>query len=228
MSQRKQPIVERVAIPVGAQVHPYRLPDVVRWTVQYHTAVQLRAVRTGSTAAQNHPQKACWCIPNQAAWDDLTGRYQALARALRAVRDELKRLGSFRDRLELAGGLKTAPNPLCRWVIAAPAGTGGYAAPFDTTWHIPRIQRHTLSRQTPMMLCLDGSAHATTSQRDHVVCFFEEDWQRVTQARDAADAALAHWLAGLKDVGRYDEAVADGRYTRQDMACLPLFQGGAR
>src|SRR6185436_12664817 len=117
-------------------------------------------------------QTHVYCLPDVAAWERVQATRVALQEAIDALADGLRALGSYAKRLEEAGGIKQAPNPLYPTVISAPhpdeTDEGYYISRL-----VPRVERKPISSHTPKMLrgpSTLGPFEHTFSQGDTFVC----------------------------------------------------------
>ena len=150
----------------------------------------------------------------------LNGRDESQTRRLvDALLAGLRALGSYAKGLELAGGFKLAPNPLCPTVIFAPD-------PDDTAinWMVgqlvPRISRsgHVVRHTAKMIEIQQSTYTALSSQAHYFVCEDDAAWAQIEQLRQAAQAAADTWEQLLRELGTYQAALADGRYARKGAA----------
>lgn len=213
MSKHSAPIVSTILF-VADQRHPWKLATIDRFVVAYHTSTTVRVGTKGGTTRHQHQ---VYCIADDAAWERVQATQANLQAALDALAAGLRTLGSYAFRLAAAGGIKTAPNPLCFTVISAPDPDLSDEGSWFTNRLVPRIERGPLTEHTPKMLrrpsAYDGSA-ITFSQRDHFVCPDDAAWARIEALIMAAKAAELNWATVLVELGKYSEALADGRYTR--------------
>jgi hypothetical protein len=162
-------------------------------------------------------QHQVYCIPDDDAWGRVIFTQSALQTDLNALADGLRSLGSYASRLAKAGGMKSAPNPLCATVIRAPDPDTADEGYWFTNQLVPRIERAGIRGHTPKMLrdarYSDGSVFA---QRDHFVCPDDAAWEKIAALIAAAEDRARAWEALLKELGTYSEALGDGRYTRKE------------
>jgi hypothetical protein len=203
---------------IAEQRHPWRLAKLDRFVVIYHTPTTVR-LQDGDGITKHQHQ--VYCIADDAAWGRVIYAQSALQTDLNTLADGLRDLGSYARRLEAAGGMKSAPNPLCSTVIRAPdpdLTEDGYW----TQQLVPRIERAGIRGHTPKMLrdarYSDGSVFA---QRDHFVCPDDTAWARIEQLIAAANARALDWATLLVELGTYSEALADGRYARKEPFMQP-------
>jgi hypothetical protein len=221
MTDRHDPIVPHVLY-VADQHHPWRLAAFERLRARYHTPTTV-AVEFGSIDFTVQPvngkqgatkqQTKVYCLRDDLAWDRVQGRRAALQEALDALADGLRALGSYARRLEAAGGMKQAPNPLSPTVITMPDPDTTEDGYFISNL-VPRIGREEITSHTPKMLHVvrNGKPWSTTHQRDHFVCPSEDDWQRLVALRSAVKEQAEAWQRLLRELGTYQAALADGRY----------------
>jgi hypothetical protein len=226
MSQHSAPIVPTILF-VETQRHPWKLAQITRHGVTYHTPTTVRTRDTG-TMQQHH----VYCIVDDAAWGRVLFAWSALQTDLNALADGLRALGSYTKRLSEAGGIKTAPNPLCPTVISAPDPDTSDEGSWFTSRLVPRIERvagERITSHTPKMLHVerDGKPWSTTHQRDHFVCHDDAAWARIEALIAAAKAAELNWATVLVELGKYSEALADGRYARKEEPMQPSMPAGA-
>lgn len=221
MSKHTLPIVPHVLY-VADQNHPWRLAPIERLAVRYSTPTTV-AIEFGTVDYTVQPQAGrkvavkqqyhVWCVPDDAAWERAQVCRQAYQQALDCFADELRRLGGYAKRLEEAGGLKKAPNPLCPTVIVVddPDSTDTH---YFISNPVPQIRRETVASHTPKMLHItrDGKPWSTTHQRDHFVCPGDDHWQMIEQRQKDALATYEAWQRLLRELGTYQDALADGRY----------------
>jgi hypothetical protein len=215
MSQHSTPIVGTILF-VADQRHPWKLAQIDRFAVAYHTPT---TVRVGTKGGTTRPQTHVYCIADDAAWGRVQYTWSALQTDLNALADGLRTLGSYASRLAAAGGIKTAPNPLCATVISAPDPDTADEGYWFTGRLIPRIERDLeITSHTPKMLHVarDGKPWSTTHQRDHFVCPDDAAWQRIEALIAAAQAQAQAWEQLLRELGTYQAALADGRYAQKE------------
>jgi hypothetical protein len=223
MSTRSSPIVLHVLY-VADQRHPWRLAPYERLATRYHTpttvavafgtidyTVKPQAGKSGVSKQQTH----VWCLPDEAAWVLVQATQRRLQQALDALADELRLLGSYAKRLEAAGGIKLATNPLSATAIGASDPDDTESTGYYLNRLVPHIERKDVASHTPKMLHVtrDGRPWSTSHQRDHFVCPADADWQAVEQRIAAATTAAEAWQRLLRGLGTYADALADGRYT---------------
>lgn len=231
MSNHTPPIVPNV-LHVSDQRNPWQLAPIERLATRYHTPTTVatefgtvdREVRpTPGKAGLTKHQHLVWCVPSDGAWQRLLDSRAALQQALDALAEELRRLGNYTSRLEKAGGFKAAPPRLCPTVIEAPDPDSSELSYWFSN-PLPRIERKEISTHTPKMLNVvrDGKPWSTTHQRNHFVCPDDAAWQRVSELHQASEDAHTAWQKLLHELGTYDQALADGRYTKTSQAPLEL------
>lgn len=232
MSNHTPPIVPNV-LHVSDQRNPWQLAPIERLATRYHTpttvatefgtvdhTVRRAAGKSGVTKQQGH----VWCLADELAWDRAQAYHQRMQQQLDLLADELLLLGTYASRLEKAGGIKKAPNPLCPTVISAPD-------PADTSesyWYanpVPRINRKPITSHTPKMLRGPsgyGNFEHTFSQGDQFVCPGDEHWAVIEKRLAELQEAYEDWQKLLRELGTYDQALADGRYTKTTQAPIEL------
>lgn len=227
---RHQPIVPTVLL-FDRRRHPYRLPELQRLQVTYGTSTTVRVAAPGGkldfSGRQTLPQSHCYCIPDDAAWDLVTAAHSHMQQALDALAQELRQLGTYAKRLEEAGGMALARNPLSPTIISI-ADPDAYYAPSLIQWlsHVPAMDRQIVERHTAKMLvCVKGTFQQSRSQGGSFVCPVDDDWDRLQRVRAAVEEAWCDFEAVLKALGTYDVALRDGRY--QQSAAAPSEQGAA-
>lgn len=213
MTERSEPIVPTVLL-VGDQRSPWRLAQLERVSVRYHTPTTVR-IGAGKAEASKH-QTHVYCLPNDAAWEEIQAAQASLQQQIDALADGLRGRGSYASRLEQAGGLKNAPNPLSATVISAPDPDDADA----DYWYnnlAPRAERITVTSHTPKMLHIDrdGKPWSTAHQRDHFVCPDDAAWAQIEALHKAVEAKAQAWQQMLLHLATYQVALADGRYTRK-------------
>jgi hypothetical protein len=211
MSQHSAPIVKTILF-VADQRHPWKLAQLTRHGVTYHTPTTVRTRDTGTMH-----QHQVYCLPDDAAWVLVQATQARLQAALDELAAGLRDLGSYASRLAEAGGMKTAPNPLCPTVISAPDPDTADEGYWFTSRLVPRIERGPLIEHTPKMLRRPspyGGSVITFSQRDHFVCADDAAWARIEALIAAAKVAELNWATVLVELGKYSEALADGRYAK--------------
>jgi hypothetical protein len=210
MSQHSTPIVPTVLL-IGDQRHPWRLSQLERLTTSYHTPTTVRLMPGGMTKHQHH----VYCLVDDSTWELAQATQAALQQQLDDLAAGLRELGSYAKRLAEAGGMKSAPNPLCFDVITAPDPDTSEEGHWFTNQLVPRIERKAIRGHTPKMLrdarYSDGSV---CSQRDHFVCPTDADWAQIEQLEQAAQAKANAWEQLLRELGTYQAALADGRYRK--------------
>lgn len=222
-SNHTPPIVPHV-LHVSDQRNPWKLAPIERLKTRYHTpttvatefgtvdhTVRRAAGKSGVTKQQGH----VWCLADEQAWDRAQAGQQRMQQLLDLLADELRLLGTYASRLEKAGGIKKAPNPLTPWVIGAPdpddTGSYWYANP------VPHIDRKPVTSHTPKMLrgpSNYGNFEHTFSQGHQFVCPSDEHWTVIEKRLADVKAAHDDWQKLLRELGTYDQALADGRYTK--------------
>lgn len=224
MSERSTPIVPHVLY-IAEQSKPWRLAAYERLRAHYHTPTTV-ALEFGTIDFTVKPQTGrkhvtkqqtkVYCLADVAAWERVQATHAALQEALDALADTLRKLGSYAKRLEEAGGLKRAPNPLSPTVVFAtdpddPEGGGYYYSQL-----VPSVARDEVSSHTPKMLHItrNGKPWSTSHQRNHFVCPDDMAWERLGALHSAAQERAKQWEALLRELGTYRDALADGRYRR--------------
>lgn len=231
MSNHTPPIVPNV-LHVSDQRNPWQLAPIERLATRYHTPTTVatefgtvdRGVRpTPGKAGLTRHQHLVWCVPSDGAWQRLLDSRAALQQALDALAAELRRLGNYASRLEKAGGLKAAPPRLCPTVIEAPDPDSSELSYWFSN-PPPRIERKEISTHTPKMLNVvrDGKPWSTTHQRNHFVCPDDAAWQRISERHQASEDAHTAWQELLSELGTYEDALGDKRYTTAAQAPLEL------
>jgi hypothetical protein len=213
MSQHSAPIVKTILF-VADQRHPWKLAELSRLVVTYHTPTTVR-LQSGITKHQHQ----VYCLPDDAAWEKVQAAQANLQAALDELAAGLRTLGSYASRLAAAGGIKTAPNPLSATVISAPDPDTSDEGYWVTGRLVPRIERDLeITSHTPKMLHVarNGKPWSTTHQRDHFVCPDDAAWVATLALIAAANARALDWATLLIELGTYSEALADGRYTKQE------------
>ena len=223
MSTHTPPIVPHVLY-VADQNHPWKLAQLSRLKALYHTPttirVELGTLRGGKSAQETKQQYHVWCLPDEASWEKVQAARAQLQQAIDLFADYLRLLGSYAKRLDEAGGIKKAPNPLCATVIGAP-DPDDKTHSYYVSQPVPRLYRKQVTSHTPKMLRGPsgyGEFEHTFSQGDHFVCPSDDHWQMIEQRQQAAQEAYEAWQALLRELGTYQDALADGRYTRPQAA----------
>lgn len=221
-SNHTPPIVPHVLY-VADQRNPWQLAPIERLATRYHTPTTVATVfgtvvrdirPTPGKAGLTKHQHQVWCVPSDEAWERLLDSRAALQQALDELAAELRRLGNYASRLEKAGGLKAAPPRLCPTVIEAPDPDSSELSYWFSN-PPPRIERKEISTHTPKMLNVvrDGKPWGTSHQRNHFVCPDDAAWQRVSELHQVAEDAHTAWQKLLHELGTYEDALSDGRYT---------------
>lgn len=224
MSQRSTPIVPTF-FTIGTRKKPYELAPITRYKALYATPTTVRG-QPGKGQAETIQQAAAYCLPDDPAWQRATEAHEALRLAVAALGDELRRLGTYRQRLKEAGGFKKAPNPLSPTVISADEPDGAVSWWFEPT-KVSKISRVEIERHTPEMLREKNKDYTGTNQTNHIVCPTDDDWEVVDARYQAAVQAEEIWNSILKELGTYREASADGRYANRPPAPIPAEEHAA-
>lgn len=222
MSQHKPPIVPTVLY-IAEQHYSWKLAAYERLATKYHTPTTVMLAfgtidgsvkRMVGKKGITKQQSGVYCLPDDAAWEKVQQVRARLQLAIDLFADELRLLGSYAKRLEQAGGIKRAPNPLSSTVIMVDD-------PDDDDHHyfvsnpIPRIDRREIARHTPKMLSSGPKDAYVFSQRDHFVCPDDAAWRVIQERQGAAQQAYEVWQTLLRELGTYQAALADGRYARK-------------
>lgn len=223
MTNHKEPIVPHVLY-VAEQHYSWKLAAYERLATTYHTpttvmlafgTIDSSVKRAVGKKGATKQQTGVYCLPDDAAWSRVQVARTHLQQTLDLFADELRLLGSYARRLEQAGGIKQAPNPLSPTVI-------GVDDPDDDDHHyfvsnpVPRIDRSEISSHTPKMLHVvrDGKPWSTTHQRNTFVCPDDAAWSVIQERQRAVQQAYEAWQALLRELGTYQTALADGRYKK--------------
>lgn len=213
-SGRHVPIVPHVLI-IGDRRISYAPAPLIRAETIYDTAETVRVKRPDGREETKH-QHHVYCIPDDAAWATLTAAHEAYAARLTDLANALRQLGRYDKRLEAAGGLKKASNPLTATVIGAsdPDARVGWV---HDPWYLTYIQRKAITRHTAKMLFYHynpgDEIESSSAQDGYFVCPDDESWARVEALHRAAQEAQHELTGVLNRLGLYKIALADGRYT---------------
>lgn len=210
----------------------WQMPRLERRRVLWSTAQLVRSADLLAGVPNSKGKNNVFCVPDDATWAALEQASDSVQQRLDDLANELRRIGSYKRRLDEAGGLKGAPNPLTPTVISSVDPDESMP---QVVWHpglnlLPHVQRRVVERHTPQMISVQFSSsdHATsmTSQRDHFPCSSDADWARIEAVHQAAQEAAAAYEAVFVQLGTYADAESDGRY--QDLprpaAPAPLFE----
>jgi len=207
---QEAPLVPHVLV-VCDRLHPYKLPEIERATVLYSTATMVRVLGAAGYSKSKHK---VYCLPTETAWTELQTAYSKLQTALDALANYLRSLLSYIKKLEAAGGIKTAPNPLSPTVICAPDPDYNHT-PIWNDWDIypPTPIQDQVEKHTPQMLKLIGNPlQEYTTQGDRFCCPSKNHWFKYCKLHGSAQSAAHTLKTILKQLGTYDQA-SDGRYT---------------
>jgi hypothetical protein len=217
MTDRHDPIVPHVLL-AAPRPALYDLPDLRRAATRYHTASTVR-VQDGEQSATVR-QHRVWCLPTEQDWREVQETYGAWRKALHAFANRLRDLGPYQARLQEAGGLKQAPNPLAPTVALAdhPDDWHGFfdpddlfLLPGDQRWRI--FARAAVRTHTPKMVRLANDA--LVAQTGAFPCPDEAAWEGVQAAFTAALQARDQFQSHLSRLGTYAEALADSSAGRR-------------
>lgn len=213
VSDRPAPLVPQVLV-LANQPDPYTLPEREILTVLYHTAEMVAGRRPDDTTCKRR-QERVYCLPDEAAQEHVAAAFTHYQATLTAIAEQLRTLGTYESRLAAAGGSERAPNPLTPTAIAAPDPDGYHAPSFDHALKVPRAERSVLVNHTAKMLRIERSAATISSQAGYFVCPDEAAWEQLEELRANATEAHAVLVELLAELGTYQQALADGRYSHQ-------------
>ncbi len=213
-------IVPAVLI-VGQQPRPWTLPDLEIWPLLKHTdhKVQLRTIDGGRTLTKNQDQVIC--LPDRAALDAVVIAYARLDAAMQRTAQELRRMGTYAAHLARATAANSGrlpADPVTPWVVSALEPDREYAPSMDYL-HVAvearlfSLSLHRVRKHTPQTLVLEGSYATSSKMEDHYACADGTAWVVVREAVREVWAAQAAWAALRQQLGTYKEALADGRYS---------------
>lgn len=196
---------------MGEQKNPWVLGKPQRWQALYHTAEMVRC-REPEGKVVSKSQDKVWCVADHATWVRVEQAHWNFQAALSTVAAKLIALGSYVTRLQEAGGIKSAPNPLAPTVVASPDPDHRYGLTEVFEARVPRMTRHEVERHTPQMLKL-ARAGSPRGQGDTFPCPDDATWAQLQRLHSAAQEAQERWAALLDELGTYRAALADGRYS---------------
>lgn len=211
---QEAPIVPEVLV-IGERTSYYTPPPLIRESVQYATPT---TVRTAGGTRQKHQ---VYCLPDDAAFARIADAVNAFGATLTDLAGELRRLGSYAKRLDEAGGMKSAPNPLCETVANIDDPDQDGSRWWMQPWYVPRMQREPIARHTPKMLSKYDADHPNAYVFAQSNCFVLPDdaaWECLHERREAVKDAVAHVDRVLQELGLYSIAQADGRYRNRPAA----------
>jgi hypothetical protein len=209
-TDRHKPIVPRVLI-IGDQKQPYVPPSFDFRAVEYGTPFTIRANADdgANTPAKTFQQHLAYCVPTDDAKQQLLVARAAFSDALWALAEELRAVGSYEAALTTAGGATKHPQPLTPTAITCE--DPDHNTYYWTNWRIPQPERKTVKRHTPKMIQL-GDTTGLRMLGGVFCCADDAVWERVQAAHAKVASSRDHLLALLKQLGTYEEAIADNRY----------------
>lgn len=239
MSERTLPIVPEVFI-INSQKSYWQLATLGQLAVVYATPTTVRC-RLVDGVVDKRPtpvgkeltlqRSEVYCLPNAEAWEWAIRTRAAFQSALDALAAGLRELGTYAMRLEEAGGLKKAPNPLTPTVIHIddPANKNPVGWWGTLPMRVPPIERKAVQRHTAKMIEVPSSYNPQithlVNQADHFVCpgtiarSDDATWSHIEQLHKAVQQWHDGWAELLTKLGTYDAAAGDGRY-----ASAPLLE----
>lgn len=225
---RNPPIYRLTAVyatPTTVAVEP--VPDAADWDLrpggkayvtkhQHHlypiqgTGAWVAACLWYVTKYQHH----LYPIRDNATWQRVVEQHERLQQALDDFADALRELGSYATRLEEAGGIKSAANPLCESVASCDDPDTDTNRAF-LGYLIPQLTRVAIVSHTPKMLRAitryrdDQHYEYTTLQSNCFVCPDDDAWAKLAVAHSGAVAEQEAWRALLSELGTYNLAKPD-------------------
>ena len=213
-ADRWQPIAPHVLI-IEQRTHRYGPPPLVRAATIYDTPTTVR-VRRPDGKEETQAQHKVWAVPTDAAWSEIEAARDAFGATLAAFAEELRQLGRYDKRLAANGGIKQVPDgPLCPSVARADdPDANNQSSWWLSAWHVPRLERTTITRHTAKMLASADIGSYIFAQSESWLLPDDATWSRISAARqDCSDAAFTVETL-LKRLGTYEEATqraADGQ-----------------
>ncbi|NJO81962.1 MAG: hypothetical protein HC828_03675, partial [Blastochloris sp.] len=209
---RLKPITPWVLI-VGDRRSSYEPAAIHRAEAVYETQSTVRVRLDGSE--ETKAQHKVYAVPTEEAWTEAQRLHQVLADTLTALADGLRDLGRYDTRLDEAGGLKAAPNPLTPTIISCKFPEDELQWWWEP-WQVTNCERKLASRHTAKMVfyqwSADSDSDSSAMQHQFAVCPDDAAWERIAALHAAAEAARAAFVSHLATLGTYQDALADGRY----------------
>jgi hypothetical protein len=215
------PIVAQVLL-IGDQKQPYVPPHFDFRNTEYGTPFTIRVAAGDGTEmqAKSIQQHMAYCVPTNDARQQLIAAHTAFANALERLAAELRAAGSYEAALKATGGANKHPRPLTPTAITCE--DPDYKTYFWTTWRIPQPERKIVHRHTAKMIQL-GETTGLRMLGGVFCCADDATWEHIRAAHTMVIHAQASLREILKQLGTYEQALADNRYRTTTESVLELF-----